>query len=132
MIGVNPITAKNDAIVTLHLDDEECGSERLAPHGDDTPGLDQAAPTLLRVRLVFMSLSSSLPSFLKTEYEHLGDRFPIDVTLNIQRPQVLARLFRLLEHDPFRVETHLSNLLLGTPKLGRQREHHVDIHAGRW
>jgi hypothetical protein len=40
MIGVNPIMVKNDVIVTLHLDDEECGSEQLAPysklHGDDT------------------------------------------------------------------------------------------------
>jgi hypothetical protein len=27
MIGVNPITAKNNTIVTLHLDDEECDSE---------------------------------------------------------------------------------------------------------
>jgi hypothetical protein len=29
-----------------------------------------------------------------------------------------------------RVETHLSDLL-GTPELDRQREHHVDVHAGR-
>jgi hypothetical protein len=74
MVGVNPITGKNNTIVTLHLDDEKCGSERLAPygelHGDDTPGFHRVAPppTLLSVRLVFMSLSFSIPSFLKMEY----------------------------------------------------------------
>jgi hypothetical protein len=26
---MNPIAAKNNTIVTLHLDDEECGSKRL-------------------------------------------------------------------------------------------------------
>jgi hypothetical protein len=34
VVGVNPITAKNNARVTLHLDDEECGSDGLAPHGE--------------------------------------------------------------------------------------------------
>jgi hypothetical protein len=42
-IGVNPIAAKNNTIAILHLDDEECGSKRLAPngelHGDDTSSL---------------------------------------------------------------------------------------------
>jgi hypothetical protein len=33
MIDMNPIEAKNNTIVTLHLDDEECGSKRLAPYG---------------------------------------------------------------------------------------------------
>jgi hypothetical protein len=32
MIGVNPIAVKNNTIVTLHLDDEERGSERVAPY----------------------------------------------------------------------------------------------------
>jgi hypothetical protein len=45
---VNPITVKNNTIVTLHLDDDECGSELLAPydefHGDDTLGLHRVAP----------------------------------------------------------------------------------------
>jgi hypothetical protein len=27
---------------------------------------------------------------------------------------------------------HLSNLLLGTPELGLQREYHIDVHASRW
>jgi hypothetical protein len=73
MNGVNPITAKNDTIITLHVDDKECGSERLAPydelHGDDTPGLHRVAPTPLSVRLVFTSSLSFLPSFLKMEYD---------------------------------------------------------------
>jgi hypothetical protein len=47
-IGMNPIAAKNNTIVTLHLDDEERGSERLAPygelHGDDTPDFHRVAP----------------------------------------------------------------------------------------
>jgi hypothetical protein len=38
----------------------------------------------------------------------------------------------LLKHGLFRAETHLSNLLLGTLELGRQREHNVDVHASRW
>jgi hypothetical protein len=29
-------------------------------------------------------------------------------------------------------ETHLSDLLLNAPKLGRQCEHHVDVYAGWW
>jgi hypothetical protein len=70
---MNPIATKNNTIVTLHLDDEERGSERLAPygelHGDDTPDFHRVAPTPLSVRLVFMTSSSSLPSFLKTEYD---------------------------------------------------------------
>jgi hypothetical protein len=75
MIGMNSITAKNNTIVTLHLDDEEHGSEQLAPYGelngDDTPDFHQVAPppTPLSIRLIFMSLLSSLPSFLKMEYD---------------------------------------------------------------
>jgi hypothetical protein len=48
MIGVNPIMAKNNTIVTLDLDDEERGSERFSPysklHGDDTSGLHRVPP----------------------------------------------------------------------------------------
>jgi hypothetical protein len=70
---MNPIAAQNNTVVTLHLDDKEHGGERRAPygelHGDDTLGLHQVAPTLLSVSLVFMSSLSSLPSFLKMEYD---------------------------------------------------------------
>jgi hypothetical protein len=72
-IGVNLIAAKNNTIVTLLLDDKECGSKRLAPyselHGDDTSSLHQVAPMALSVRLVFTILSSSLLNFLKMKYE---------------------------------------------------------------
>jgi hypothetical protein len=40
MIDVNPITIKNNTIVTLHLDDEERSSDQLAPYSElhgDTP-----------------------------------------------------------------------------------------------
>ena len=33
LIGVNPITSKYEVEVTLHLGDEECRSNRLAPNG---------------------------------------------------------------------------------------------------
>jgi hypothetical protein len=51
------------------------------------------------------------------------------VTPNIQSLHVLGRLLGLLKNDLLRAETHLSDLLLSTPKLNRQREHHVDVHA---
>jgi hypothetical protein len=48
MISLNPIMAKNNTIVTLHLDDEERVCERFAPygelHGDDTPELSSSCP----------------------------------------------------------------------------------------
>jgi hypothetical protein len=72
-IGVNPIAAKNNTIVTLHLDDEESGSKRFAPNGelngDDTSSLHQVAPMPLSIRLVFISSSSFRPNFLKMEYD---------------------------------------------------------------
>jgi hypothetical protein len=72
IIGVNPIVTKNNTIVTMHIDDEECGSKRLAPygelHGYDAFGFHQVAPTPLIDILFFTSSSSSLPSFLKIEY----------------------------------------------------------------
>jgi hypothetical protein len=64
MIGMNPITVKNDTIVTLHLDDEECCSERLAPygelHGDNTLSLHRVARHAIK-RLV--ALHAHHPSF---------------------------------------------------------------------
>jgi hypothetical protein len=70
---VNPIAAKNNTIVTLHLDDEECCGERLAPygelHGDDTLSLHQVAPHNVKRKVSLTCLSCSLPSFLKMEYD---------------------------------------------------------------
>jgi hypothetical protein len=34
MIGVNLVTTKNNTVVILHLDDEECDSEQLASYGE--------------------------------------------------------------------------------------------------
>jgi hypothetical protein len=49
--------------------------------------------------------------------EHPGDRLPVDVALNVQWLQVLARLFGLLKHGLLGAKTHLSNLLLNAPEL---------------
>jgi hypothetical protein len=52
MIGMNLIAAKSNIIVTLHLDDEECGSERLAHngelHGDDASSLHRVVPNAVK------------------------------------------------------------------------------------
>jgi hypothetical protein len=73
MINVNPIAAKNNTIVTLHLNDEEHDSKGLAPyselHADDNASFHRVSPTPLSIKLVFPSSSSSLPSFLKMEYD---------------------------------------------------------------
>jgi hypothetical protein len=67
MIGVNPIISKNNTIVTLHLDDEECGSERLARYGklcgDDTFCLHWIAPHAI-TRLVGLCKLVVFPSEL--------------------------------------------------------------------
>jgi hypothetical protein len=63
--------------------------------------------------------------------EHPEDRPPVDVASNVQWLQVLARLFRLLEHGLLGTKADLSDLLLDAPKLARQHEHHVDILVGR-
>jgi hypothetical protein len=73
MIGMNLIMTQNNTIVTLNLNDEERGSERLASYGelqgDDASSLHRVAPTLFNVKLVFTSSSFSLPSFLNTKYD---------------------------------------------------------------
>jgi hypothetical protein len=72
MIDVNLITTKNITIVTLHLDDEERGSEQLAPYGefhrDNASSLHHIVPTPLSIMSVLTTSSSYLPSFLKMEY----------------------------------------------------------------
>jgi hypothetical protein len=102
MNGVNPITTKNDTIITLHVDNKECGSERLAPygelHGDDTPDLHGVAPHAIKCQVGLHKLIV-LPSKLLEDGvrhqidgsaavdEHPGDWLPIDVTPNIQQLQ---------------------------------------------
>jgi hypothetical protein len=100
VVGVNPFASKNNAIVTLHLNDEECDSERLTPHGelhgDDVSGLHQVAPHTVKHQVGLHELVV-LPSKL-LEYglwhkvdgsaavdEHPRDRLSIDVAPNVQR-----------------------------------------------
>jgi hypothetical protein len=97
-IGVNPIAAKNNTVVTLHLNDEECGSKRFAPngelHGYDTSGLHRVAPIVVKrqvglhklVVLPFKLLEDGVRHQVDgsaTVDEHPGDRPSIDVTSNV-------------------------------------------------
>jgi hypothetical protein len=105
MIDVNPIMTKNNTIITLQFDDEERGSERLAPygelHGGDTPGLHRVAPYAVKCQvglheliiLPFKLLEDRVQHQIDGSAavdEHPGDQLPVDVTLNVQRLQVLA------------------------------------------
>jgi hypothetical protein len=129
-IFMNSIVAKNNTIVTLHLDDEERGSERLAPygeiHGDDTSGLHRVAPHPVKHQVGLHELIVLPSKFLEDGVqhqvdgsaavdEHPGDWIPVDVASNVQWLQVLARLFGLLKHGLHGFETHLSDLHLDTP-----------------
>jgi hypothetical protein len=105
VVDVNLITIKNNTIVTLHLDNKECGSEQLAPYGelyeDDTPGLYRVVPHAVKHQVGLHELIV-LPSKLLEDGvrhqidssaaidEHPGDWLPIDVTSNEQWLQVLA------------------------------------------
>jgi hypothetical protein len=96
---MNPIVAKNNIVVTLHLDDEERCSGRLPPygelHGDDTPCFHRVAPHAVKHQVglhELIILPSKLPKDgvrhqvddSATVDEHPGDRLPIDVTSNVQ------------------------------------------------
>jgi hypothetical protein len=103
---MNPITTKNNTIVTLHLDDEERGSERLALygeiHGNGTPSLHQVAPPHAVKCKVSLHEFVVLPSKLHedgvqhqvdssaTVDEHPGDWLLIDVASDVQLLQVLS------------------------------------------
>jgi hypothetical protein len=67
MIDMNPITAKDNTIVTLHLDDEECSSKRFAPYGelhrDDASSLHRVALHAIK-RQVGLHEVVALPSKL--------------------------------------------------------------------
>jgi hypothetical protein len=110
VVGMNPITAKNNTIVTLHHDDKECGSKRFSPyielHGDNTSSLHRVPPPHVVKRQVGLHELAILPSKLLEDRvrhqidehprdwlpvdEHPRDWLPVDVTPNIQRLQVLA------------------------------------------
>jgi hypothetical protein len=104
---MNSITVKNNTLVTLHLDDEERGSKRLAPyselHGDDTSGFHRVPPpphaVKCQVGLYYLIILSS--KLLEDGVQHQVDDsaavdehpriwLPIDVTPNIQQLQVLV------------------------------------------
>jgi hypothetical protein len=99
-MDMNAIAAKNNTIITLHLDDEECGSKPFAPygelHGDDTPCLHRLVPHVVKHQIglhELIVLPSKLPENGVQHHidgsaavdEHLGDGFPIDVTLQASR-----------------------------------------------
>jgi hypothetical protein len=113
-VGMNPIAAKHNAIVTLHLDDDKRSSERFAPHdelhGDDTSGLHWVAPpppTLLSVRLVFMSSLFSHPSFLNTAYDiKLTAAPPSTSILEISFPSMWPRMYNGFTLRASRTQPH--------------------------
>jgi hypothetical protein len=76
-IGLNTIAAKNDAIVTLHLNDKEHGSERLAPygelHGDDTPGFHRVALHIVKCHVGLHELIVPPSRLLEDGVRHLVD-----------------------------------------------------------
>jgi hypothetical protein len=98
MIGMNPITTKNNTIVTLHLNDEECGSKRFAPYGglhrDDASSLHQDAPNAIKHQDGLHELVILPSKPLKDGVwhqvdgntaidEHPGDRPSNDMTSNV-------------------------------------------------
>jgi hypothetical protein len=146
MIGANPIATQNNTIVTFHLDDEECGSERRAPygelHGDDASSLHWVALHAVQCQVGSHDLIIFSSKLLEHRIWHQVDRNTVvdkhsrnrprvNATSNVQRLQALARPLGLLEHDLLRTKAQLNDLLLDSPELGRQREDHVDIRAGR-
>jgi hypothetical protein len=101
-IGVNPIVTQNNTVITLHIDDEECGSEQLAPngvlHGEDAIGLHWVAPPphVVQCQVGLHELMILSFKLLKHVIQHQVDgsaavgKHPknqpfINVTSNIQR-----------------------------------------------
>jgi hypothetical protein len=98
MIGMNPILIKNNTIVTLHFNDEECSSKQLASynelHGDNASGLHRVTPYAVKHQVGLHELVV-LPSKLVEDGvryqvdddidvdEHSRDRLPINVTSNV-------------------------------------------------
>jgi hypothetical protein len=102
---MNPIADTNNAIVTLHLNNEECGSELFPPHGklhgDDASGLHWVAPHAFKRHVGLHELIILLSELLEQNVhhqvdgsiavdKHLADWLPIDVAPNVQWLQVLT------------------------------------------
>jgi hypothetical protein len=77
MIDVNPIMTKNNTIVTLHLDNEECDSKQHAPygkfHGDDTSSLHRVAPHTIQCQVGLHELVVFPSKLLKHGIQHQVD-----------------------------------------------------------
>jgi hypothetical protein len=77
MIDVNLIVTKSNTIVTLHLNDEERGSERLAPygelHGDDASSLHWVAPHAVKHQIGLHELVVFTYKLLEDEVWHQVD-----------------------------------------------------------
>jgi hypothetical protein len=127
-VGMNPIPPQDDTIATLHLDDEECGCQSLAPHGqlhgsnslgsngitttnviDHHVGLDHllvGLAHLLEKRIRHqVDYSSSID-------EHPRDRCAIKMPPDVQRLQVVLRVLRPLKHSIMWAKTHLRHLII--------------------
>jgi hypothetical protein len=76
-IGVNPIATNNNTIITLHLDDEERNSERLAPysklHGDDASSLHRIAPHVVKRQVGLHELVAFPPELFEDRLHHQVD-----------------------------------------------------------
>jgi hypothetical protein len=104
-VGMNPIVAKNNTVVTLHLNDKECGSERLAPyselHGNNTLSLHRVAPHANKCQVSLHEIIIHPSELLEDSEQHQADSstvidehprdwLPVDVALDVQWFQVLA------------------------------------------
>jgi hypothetical protein len=105
MIGVNPIATQNNTIVTFHLDDEECGSERRAPygelHGDDASSLHWVTLHAVQCQvgshdlIIFSSKLLEHRIWHHVDHntavdKHSRNRPRVNVTSNVQRLQALV------------------------------------------
>jgi hypothetical protein len=77
VVGINLIATKNNTVVTLHLDDKERGSKRIAPygelHGNDTPSLHWVAPHAVKHKVSLHELDVLPSKFLEDGVWHQVD-----------------------------------------------------------
>jgi hypothetical protein len=87
---MNPIAAKNDTIVTLHLNDEECGSELFAPHGelhgDYASGLHRVAPHTVKHQVSLHELIILPSKLLEHSIQHQVNGSACDRTTSERGP----------------------------------------------
>jgi hypothetical protein len=100
MVGLNSILPQDNAIVSLHLGDEECGSQSLAPH-DQLHGRNSlssngisttdAVETHIGLDQLLVRLAHLLEEGIRHQVdysssidEHLRDRLAIKMPLDVQ------------------------------------------------